>query len=82
MQTRAHVVTEYLKALQAKLNALQSGEAAVIEGADAVSLLFPPGGSEGGLDRRAAAIIRAFGDGYDCDYDYEADAGKLRFIRR
>jgi hypothetical protein len=75
-------VTEYLKVLETKLNALESGDTAVVEGSDAVSLLFPPGASEEGLDRRTEAIIRAFGDGYDCDYNYDAGAGELRFIRR
>ena len=79
---KAHLVTEYLKVLEAKLSVLQPGETALVEGADAVSLLFPPGASAEGLDRRAEAIIRAFGDGYDCDYDYEPEQGKLRFIKR
>jgi hypothetical protein len=39
-------VAEYLKVLEAKLSALQSGETAVVEGADAVSLLFPHGPPE------------------------------------
>jgi hypothetical protein len=79
---KADVIVGYLQALQAKLGALQSGDTETVQGADAISLLFPPGISAGDLEPRAEAIIGAFAESYRCDYDYESDQEKLRFIKR
>jgi hypothetical protein len=79
---KADVIVGYLQALQAKLGGLKSGDTETVQGADAISLLFPPGISAGDLEPRAEAIIGAFAESYRCDYDYHPDQGTLRFIKR
>jgi hypothetical protein len=81
-EPKAEVITRYLAALQTKLSGLKSGDTAMIQGTDAISLLFPPGISAGDLEPRAEAIIGAFAESYRCDYDYHPDQGTLRFIKR
>jgi hypothetical protein len=79
---KAEVITEYLSALQARLSALKSGDTARVQGAEALSLLFPPGVSGEDLDPRAEAIISTFAESGHCDYDYEPNQVQLRFIKR
>jgi transcriptional regulator with XRE-family HTH domain len=79
---KAEVVTKYLGALRAKLGALKPGDTSTVQGADALSLLFPPGVSGEDLDPRAEAIISTFAESGHCDYDYEPNQAQLRFIKR
>jgi hypothetical protein len=79
---KADVIVGYLQALQGKLGALRPGDTETVQGADAISLLFPPGVANGDLDPRAEAIIGTFAESYRCDYEYEPDLAKLHFIKR
>jgi hypothetical protein len=79
---KADVIVGYLQVLRVKLGGLRPGDTETIVGADAISLLFPPGSSEEDLDERAEAIISAFAASSRCDYDYEPNQAKLRFIKR
>jgi hypothetical protein len=79
---KAEVIIGYLQALQARLRALRSGDTEIVQGSDAIAVLFPPGASEKDLDPRAEAIINTLAEGCRCDYDYDSKHEKLRFIKR
>jgi hypothetical protein len=64
------------------LSALNSGDVEKIQGADTISLLFPPGTVGGDLHPRAEAIISAFAEGEECEYAYEPEQETLSFFRR